>query len=202
LYANRSGSVWVVPIRPDSAVSSRPAVFPCLPSLDLFRSSSSFLEAFALLQRTHPTACPLHLSELWSFDLHPAGQRAPSLEFPPSSRLQSEAALTQVPIPHVRVFPRVTPVMTCPFGLSALGVSHALDGLLCLRPCELVSSRCRVQGSSFRGFSLVSGPFRISPDLSPPAVGRPSLRCYPRQLDLPRLQGFSPRFECGDQRDG
>jgi len=34
---------------------------------------------------------------------------------------------------------------------SALGVSRALDGFLLRVPCELVSSRCRVQGSRFRG---------------------------------------------------
>jgi hypothetical protein len=35
---------------------------------------------------------------------------------------------------------------------SALGVSHALDGLLLRVPCRLVSSRSHVQGSHSRGF--------------------------------------------------
>jgi hypothetical protein len=35
---------------------------------------------------------------------------------------------------------------------SALSVSHALDGLLLLAPCELVSSHCHVRDLLFRGF--------------------------------------------------
>mgnify|MGYP003574348997 FL=1 len=35
---------------------------------------------------------------------------------------------------------------------SALSVSHALDGLLLLTPCGLVSSHCHVRDSLFRGF--------------------------------------------------
>ena len=37
---------------------------------------------------------------------------------------------------------------------SVHSVSHALDGFLLLVPCALVSSRCRVQGSRFRGLFL------------------------------------------------
>jgi hypothetical protein len=83
---------------------------------------------------------------------------------------------------------RVTPVGTCPLGLSVLGVSHALDGFLRHRPCELLSSRYRVQGFSFRGLSLNSGPFRISPDLSPRAVEHSSLR-FPAPARLPSTSG-------------
>jgi len=87
---------------------------------------------------------------------------------------------------------RVTSVGTCPFGLSALGVSHALDGLLRLRSCGFVSSRCCVQGCSFRGFSLAADPFRISPVVSPPAVEHSSLR-FPAPARLPSTSGvFSP----------
>ena len=46
---------------------------------------------------------------------------------------------------------------------SVLGVSHALDGLRHHRPCRLVSSRSRVQGSPFRGLSLRTEPYRVSP---------------------------------------
>jgi len=38
--------------------------------------------------------------------------------------------------------------------LSVLGVSHALDGLLCSRPCGFISPHSHVQGSPFRGLFL------------------------------------------------
>jgi len=47
---------------------------------------------------------------------------------------------------------------------SVLDVSHVLDGLLHHRPCRLVSSRCHVQGSLFRGFP---------PDVAVPSHRRP-----------------------------
>jgi hypothetical protein len=96
---------------------------------------------------------------------------------------------------------RVTPVGTCPLGLSVLGVSHALDGFLRHRPCELLSSRYRVRVSpsgvcpSIRVRSGFLRTFPLLP-LSIRACG------FPRQLACRRLQGFAPRFECGDQRDG
>jgi hypothetical protein len=122
--------------------------------------------------------------------------------FVPLRGRQSAAALVRVPVPRSRVLPRVTPAGTCSLEPSALGVSHALDGLLRYRSCEPVSSRCHVQGFAFRGLSLAADTFRISPNLSPPVVGQSSLRCDPRQPFCPRLQGFSPRCECGDLRIG
>jgi len=72
---------------------------------------------------------------------------------------------------------------------SARSVSHALDGLLLAEPCGLVSSRCHVQASRFRGFlprpvryHLVGGPCLL-------AVGAVSCRRLPddageRRVDL------------------
>jgi len=81
---------------------------------------------------------------------------------------------------------------------SVRDVSHVLDGLLRhanlrlaarvssiilglaapndLRPCGLVSSRCHVQGSPFRGLSLPTEPHRVSPAVAfmpfdPPTCG-------------------------------
>lgn len=86
--------------------------------------------SFSAPSAFRPIACPPHRFERRSLDLDPGGLRAPSVGFRPSSRLQSITALAWVPIPHARVPPRVTPVGTCPFGPSVLGVSRALDGLL------------------------------------------------------------------------
>lgn len=165
-----------------------------------FRAEVHPPSSFSAPSAFRSIACPPYRFELRSCDLHPDGLRAPSVGFAPSSRLQSIAALAWVPVPHARVLFRVAPVGTGPLGPSVLGVSRALDVSFRNRPCELVSSRCRVQGCSFRGLSLVANPFRISPVVSPPVVGRPSLRFLLR-LDRPRLQGFAPRVECGDQRD-
>jgi hypothetical protein len=56
-----------------------------------------------------------------------------------------------------------TPRDSNPRSRSALGVSHALDGLLRQYLCGLVPSRCHVQGSPFRGLSLKAEPHRLSP---------------------------------------
>jgi hypothetical protein len=70
---------------------------------------------------------------------------------------------------------------------SARGVSHALDGLLLLVPCALVSSRCRVQGSRSRGFLPPSGRTASSAavtltSLAPPACRLPG--SSKRRVDL------------------
>ena len=49
---------------------------------------------------------------------------------------------------------------------SVHSVSHALDGLLLLGPCALVSSRCHVQGSRSRGLFPQSG--RITSSVTVP----------------------------------
>jgi hypothetical protein len=79
--------------------------------------------------RVLPLACP---PRRCSFD------GAPSRGSPPSSRHQPQAS-TRYGLPRPRT-------------RSVLGVSHALDGLLRLWPCEFISPRCHVQDSPFRGF--------------------------------------------------
>ena len=77
---------------------------------------------------------------------------------------------------------------------SALSVSHALDGLLLLTPCGLVSSHCHVRDSLFRGFPccqagsphrrvVPSCRYRVSPHDELPR------RCQFHSL---RLQGVDP----------
>lgn len=67
--------------------------------------------------------------------------------------------------------------------------------------CGLVSSRCHVQGLPFRGLSLCTEPYGVSPAESCPlAVERTCLRFDPRQPVRPRLQGLAPRAECGADR--
>jgi len=153
-----------------------------------FRAEVHPPSSFSTPSAFRSIACPPYRFELRSFDLHPDGLRAPSVGFLPSSRLQSIAALARVPMPHAKVLLRVTPVGTCPLGPSVLGVSRALDVSFRNRPCGLISSRCRVQVFSFRGLSLVASPFRISPAVSPPVVGRPGLR-FPAPARSPSPSG-------------
>jgi hypothetical protein len=156
-------------------LSSRPCGLPARRSSTFSGRGSSSLELF--LSSSVHVQSPAH-RVVPSFGLststRAANERLPWGFLP--LRGQSEAALAWVPMPHARFFSGLPRLERRPFGLSALGVSHALGGLLRDRSCELVSSRCRVQGFSFRGFSLAADTFRLSPDLSPPGVQRPSLR--------------------------
>ena len=191
-YAGRSGTVWVVPLRLARPFRACLAVSRCLPSLDLFGSSSSFLElSISFSVRVRPPA--LRTFRTLTFRSSPGR---------PSSAFLGVASLFATSIDcsndvgsHAsrHGLSRVTPVGTCPFGLSAPDVSHAFDGFLRIRSRGLVSSRCHVQVFAFRGFSLATDRFGISPALSPPVVESSSLRFNPRQLDLPSTSGvFSP----------
>jgi len=141
-------------------------------------------------------------SELRSFDLtRSASERLP-WGFLPLRGRQSAAALPWVPMPHVRIFPELPRLGSALSDFPPSAFLTPSTVFLRCRSCELVSSRCHVQGFSCRGLSLDADPFRISPAVSPLVVGHSSLRPKPRQLDFPRLQGFSPRFECGDLRSG
>jgi hypothetical protein len=105
--------------------------------------------------------------------------RAPSLGSPASSRRQPcESTVRWASQAHL---------------CSAPSVSHALDGLLLALPCGLVSSRCHVQASRFRGFlprpvrfHLVGGPCLL-------AVGAVSCRRLPGDAGVRRvdLEAFS-----------
>jgi hypothetical protein len=77
---------------------------------------------------------------------------------------------------------------------SALSVSHALDGLLLRAPCRLVSSRCHVRDSHFRGFPAAR-PSRVS--TIAPLLPLPPIAALPcgygsARFTAPRLQGFHP----------
>jgi hypothetical protein len=75
---------------------------------------------------------------------------------------------------------------------SLLDVSHALEGLLCLRPCGFISPRCHVQGSPTRNSnshrpdasSTPSCPLVVSDRLLPPVARRLHIQSH-------RPQGFS-----------
>jgi hypothetical protein len=64
---------------------------------------------------------------------------------------------------------------------SALGVSHALDGLRHHRPCGFVSPHSRVQGFSLQGFSHQTEPHRLSPTVALVPLDSAHLRCDPGQ---------------------
>jgi hypothetical protein len=77
---------------------------------------------------------------------------------------------------------------------SAPSVSHALDGLLPLAPCRLISSRCHVR-DFFSGIFPSNQPAWLIANPCPPVVLRRSPAGklpHPRQLLPPRLQGFGP----------
>jgi hypothetical protein len=125
-------------------------------------------------------------------------RRAPCRRVDPPSRHQP-AESTDEPGSHARP------------SRSALGVSHALGGLLLRVPCRLVSSRSHVRGSHSRGFyppssrptssvslaallSLVTGTYRrrIHGASLPPLASRALLQTAARSrsadgLDLPKL---------------
>jgi len=163
-----------------------------LPSLDLFGSSSSFLElSISFSVRVRSPA----LRTFRTLVFRPSPGRPSSASLGVSSLFATSIETSNDVGSHAshHGLSRVTPVGTCPFGLSAPGVSHAFDGFLRSRSRELVSSRCHVQVFAFRGLSLASDRFRISPALSPLVVGSSSLRFDPRRLDLPSTSGvFSP----------
>jgi hypothetical protein len=77
---------------------------------------------------------------------------------------------------------------------SALSVSHALDGLLLLLPCGLISSHCHVRDSLFRGFPRCQADptcRRAVPSCR--LATFTSSRVAPTvQLRPSRLQGFDP----------
>jgi hypothetical protein len=121
--------------------------------------------------------------------------------FVPSSRPQSAAALLWVPMPHIRVFPespRLGPALsgfpssafrTPSTAFSATDLASFFHPAIAFRVSPSgVCPSIRVRSGFLRTFPLVP--------LSTRACG------FPRQLACPRLQGFAPRFECGDQRDG
>jgi len=98
----------------------------------------------------------------------------------PSSRLQSVASM------HRGSQPRC---------LSALGVSHALDGLLRHRPRGSISPHSHVQGSPYRVFLPLSR-VASSATLCPLVVDPASLLmvAHQRRVVEPRPQGLAP---CG-----
>jgi hypothetical protein len=152
---------WVAFFRPGSNISIRPCGLAIHRSPTFSDRSSSSLELSVLFsvlfQPPAFRACRApHLSMV-----HPVCQKAPPLGFSPSSRLQSAQLGRGLPLPRPG-FTRVSPVQTRPFGRSALGVLHAFDGFFRHRPCELVSSRCRVQGFPLQGFFPHSEPFQLS----------------------------------------
>jgi hypothetical protein len=85
---------------------------------------------------------------------------------------------------------------------SILRVSHPLDGLLLHVPCELVSSRYRVQGSRFRGFlprvsrKISSIPRSLSP-LAPTSCWWVTTSASHRRVDLRALLRPGIRSERG-----
>jgi hypothetical protein len=90
--------------------------------------------------RVHPLVGLLPLqSTSQVFICAPLSLCAPSLGFPvsPSRHQCFESTNSRRPMSCLR---------------SALSVSHALDGLLLLAPCGLVSSHCHVRDSLLRGF--------------------------------------------------
>lgn len=152
----RSRSALIRPFPADLAVSLLTVPRP------LWGRGSSSLELFIPFSVHVRSPAPYPLRAL-AFRPSPGEPASASLGFSPSSRPRPTAALISASHCRIRVLSRVTPVGTCPFGLSVLDVLHALDVLLRYRSCGLVSSRCRVQGLSFRGLFLDPGPFRVSP---------------------------------------
>jgi hypothetical protein len=132
--------------------------------------------------RVHPlTSCASPTEYVAACHLPIArGLRAPSLGFrSPSRHKRVESTIRQASQARLR---------------SALSVSRALDGLLLLTPCGLVSSHCHVRDSLFRDFPrcqagsphrrvVPSCRYRASPH------GDRSHRC---QFHSARLQGVNP----------
>jgi hypothetical protein len=75
--------------------------------------------------------------------------------------------------------------------LSVLGVSHALDGFLRVRPCGFISPRSHVQGSPSRGFpSRTAEPICHRPVPSRQLTTVDYWSCPQRHLPSPCPQGF------------
>jgi hypothetical protein len=120
----------------------------------------------------------------------------------PSSRHQSTAAMTWVPMPHVTVFP----------GSPRLGPALSDFPPLTFRTPSTVFSAFDLAGLFHPAATCRFSPSGISPSLrvgsgfSPahPLLSLSRRACgFTRASSIfPRLQGFSPRCECGDQRGG
>ena len=112
------------------------------------------------LAKTGSSSCELHAS---SESSHPV----------PAPSLPRQSAFHGVAIPlgdisqkhRCNGFPHPPP--------SALGVSHALDGLSRFQPCGFISPRCHLQGSPFRGLLLLHSRAASSASLCP-LVGWPT----------------------------
>jgi len=84
---------------------------------------------------------------------------------------------------------------------SALGVSHALDGLLRHLPCGFISPRSHVQGLPFRGLSLARSRTGFPrPDHALLALGTRTCGVNRASSGTPDYRALSPRGECGDER--
>jgi hypothetical protein len=136
-----------------------------------------------LRERVHPLVSFSSPSECWPPRPRPTSEESPGAcrRVAPPSRHQL-AEFTDGPGSHARP------------SRSALGVSHALDGLLLRVPCRLVSSRSHVQGSHSRGLlplpsSATSSMTPALMSLAPGHLPRPKPRHRPPGA---RLQGFTP----------
>jgi hypothetical protein len=180
------GGVRVSPLpqKEASYVSDGPrGIYPSAVHRQRELAVSSSLELVASFRVLRPATC-LAVRP-------PHGERIPK-RLPwgssPSSRHQQAAST------HARD--------TRPALRSVLGVSHALDGLLRHLPRGFVSPRSHVQGLPSRGLSLARSRTGFPrPVHALLALDAKSLRCDPRQLSRPRLQGFAPRGECGGDRE-
>jgi len=163
-YAGRSGTVWIVPLRLARPFRACLAVSRCLPSLDLFGSSSSFLE-LSIFFSVRVRSPALRAFRTSIFRSTPGRPSSASLGV--SSLFATSIECSNDVGSHAsrHGLSRVTPVGTCPFGLSARGVLHAFDGLLRSRSCGLVSSRCHVQVFGLQGILPCCGSV---PDFSGP----------------------------------
>jgi hypothetical protein len=148
------------------------------------------------------TACSLCPPGLWPFDLiRSASERLP-WGFVPLRGRQSAAAPAWVPMPHVGIFPESPRLGSAlsDFPSSAFRtpstVSSAADLASLFHPAAAfrvspsgVCPSLRIRSGFLRSFPLLP--------LSTRACGRNRA-----SSDCPRLQGFSPRVECGDLRSG
>jgi hypothetical protein len=167
-----------------SAFQPEPPVCLRPPSAPPFDSASSSRELAASSRVLRPATCPPSSKDLATS----RNRRAPSMGS--SSLIAASTSGVHHPagIPTHRHVPSST-FLTSSTVYSATSL------------CGLVSSRCHVQGLPFRGFSLVTEPYGVSPAESCPlAVERTCLRFDPRQPVRPRLQGLAPRVECGADR--
>jgi len=191
---------WVAFVRPGSAISARPCGYCRSPFPDLFGSGLILPRAFRPLQRAPPTACLPHLPSLhFAVPTRFARKRLP-WGFPPLRDFNRSSSDVGSHSP-VRVFPRVAPVETRPFGRSVPGVLHALDVFFRCRSCELVSSRCRVQDFPLQGFFPHLEPFQLSLAACPPAVPPSVLRYHPLRPGGCRLQGLALQMNAVTRRD-